>query len=139
MVQIEQIPYQLTWKIRHEVMYPEKTLDEVKLENDFKGYHFGLYDQGKLTSIVSLFRTGNSMQLRKFATLQQWQNLGYGSLVLEHCINFCRDNDIVKIWCNARTTATAFYKKYDFRETETTFFKDGHDFVIMELFLQPVK
>lgn len=135
MIQIEQIPYQLTWKIRHEVMYPEKTLNEVKLENDDEGYHFGLYDEGELTSVVSLFKTGSNMQLRKFATLQKWQKLGYGSRLLEHCINFCRQNGVTKIWCNARTTAIAFYKKHNFIETETTYFKDGHDFVIMELSL----
>lgn len=116
-------------------MYPEKTLDEVKLDNDADGYHFGLYLDHRLTSIVSLFKDGDTMQLRKFATLHNAQGKGYGSQLLEYVISFCRQNHTRRIWCNARTNAAGFYSRYGFSKTNETYSKDGHDFVIMEVYL----
>ena len=133
MIKIEQIPYQATWAIRLEVMYPEQNLDFVKLENDDEGIHFGLFYEDKLTGIVSLFQNENVYQLRKLAILDNVQKMGFGSKIMEHVINFCKDKNATKLWFNARVNAKDFYKRLGFQETETKFFKDGYDFVIMEL------
>ena len=134
-IQIEQIHPALTWRIRQEAMYPDKTLNDVKLEHDHDGIHFGLYAGDQLTSVVSLFEAGDTCQFRKFATLPESQGKGYGGLLLVHIINYNRKNGIKKLYCNARISATAFYTKYGFRQTNKTWTDKGFDFVIMELAL----
>ncbi|AZI25617.1 GNAT family N-acetyltransferase [Pedobacter sp. G11] len=136
LVQIEQIFPSLTWRIRHEVMYPELPFDSVKLPDDFDGLHFGLYADHKLTGVVSLFQKGDVYQFRKLAILTDVQKSGYGSQLMNYILDFCKIQKASKLWCNARVNAKEFYYKFGFHETEKTFFKDGYDFVVMERDLQ---
>lgn len=133
MVQIEQIAYNFTWPIRQEVMYPDQDLDFVKLKNDEIGIHFALYFDNKLTGVVSLFNKKDVYQFRKLAILDNVQKKGFGTKLMEYVIEFCKIQKASKLWCNARVNAKEFYKRLGFNETENTFFKDGYDFVVMEL------
>lgn len=133
MIQIKQIASDLTWPIRYKVMYPEHNLDFVKLENDNEGIHFGLYYNQKLTGIVSVFNEAEIYQFRKLAILEEAQGLGLGKKLMEAIIEYCQIQKGQKLWCNARVNAKNFYKRLGFNETENVFFKDGYDFVIMEL------
>lgn len=133
MIQIKQIASDLTWPIRYKVMYPEHNLDFVKLENDDNGIHFGLYNNKKLTGIVSVFNEDEIYQFRKLAILEEAQGLGLGKKLMEAIIEYCKIQNGQKLWCNARVNAKDFYKRLGFKETENVFFKDGYDFVIMEL------
>lgn len=135
MVQIEQIFPSLTWRIRHEAMYPDQPFDIVKLKDDFDGIHFGLYADHKLNGVVSLFYEGEIYQFRKLAVLPAAQKLGYGSQLMNYMIDFCKIQKATKLWCNARVQAKEFYFKFGFHETNKIFSKDGNDFVIMELIL----
>lgn len=135
MVQIEQIFPSLTWRIRHETMYPDQPFDIVKLPDDFDGIHFGLYADHKLTGVVSLFHKEDVYQFRKLAILPDAQKNGYGSKLIDYILDFCKIQKATKLWCNARVHAKEFYFKFGFHETDKTFFKDGYDFVVMELIL----
>ena len=136
-IQIEQIRFELTWRIRHEVMYPHLPFDAIKLPADPDGIHFGLYAADWLSSVVSLFNDGDDYQFRKFATLEKHQGKGYGSLLLDYVIAFVRQEGGKRIWCNARTSATGFYEKFGFQSKDEYFSEQGVDFVIMELHLEP--
>ena len=135
MASIEQITPELTWPLRQAVMDPNWSIQEVKLANDFEGIHFGLFDNNVLISVVSTFITEESMQFRKFATLESEQGKGYGSLLFTHIIQFAKDEYCKRMWCNARCNASAFYAKFGFTETKRKFHQDGHDFLIMEIYL----
>jgi GNAT superfamily N-acetyltransferase len=135
LVQIEQIFPSLTWRIRHETMYPDQPFDIVKLKDDFEGIHFGLYADHKLTGVVSLFHEGSVYQFRKLAVLPNAQKFGYGTRLIDYILDFCKIQQATKLWCNARVNAKEFYYKFGFHETNSTFSKDGQDFVIMELIL----
>ncbi len=132
-IQIEQIHPALTWRIRHEAMYPDQPFNFVKLDNDFDGLHFGLYANDQLTAVVSLFEEADVWQFRKFATVPESQGNGFGTLLLQHIIGYARARGAKKLWCNARTNAKPFYGKFGFQPTEKTFTKSGYDFVIMAL------
>lgn len=123
MIKIEQIPYQSTWKIRLEVMYPNHDLDFVKLDNDSEGIHFGLFYEDNLTGIVSLFQEENVFQFRKLAILDNVQNMGFGSKIMKHVIEYCQNKNATKLWCNARVNAKKFYKRLGFKETKLHFLK----------------
>ncbi|ATP58843.1 GNAT family N-acetyltransferase [Pedobacter ginsengisoli] len=132
-VHIEQIRTDLTWRIRHEVMYPDLPFDAIKLANDEEGIHFGLFVGNQLASVVSLFNKGNIYQFRKFATIVELQGKGYGSLLLDHIISFVKTFGAIKLWCNARVSAIPFYNKFGFIQTDKISTNNGIDFVIMEL------
>ncbi|MEO8795440.1 MAG: GNAT family N-acetyltransferase [Daejeonella sp.] len=132
---IEQIPAELTWNLRHQVMYPEKELNDVKLENDEDGIHFGLFDHNKLIGIVSWFKLDNKAQFRKLAIVEEFQGKNYGTLLMEYIIAFSKTENAELLWCNSRVSAAGFYTKFGFKPTGNTFKKDGHDFEIMELSL----
>lgn len=130
---IKQIPYDSTWPIRHEVMYPEFPFDHIKLPMDSEGLHFGLFKKKKLISVVSLFREGNVYQLRKFATLAAVQGSGYGSALLAYLIAYVQEQHAERLWCNARVVAAGFYEKFGMKKTGDVFVDDEIDFVCMEL------
>jgi GNAT superfamily N-acetyltransferase len=132
-IQIEQIRHDITWRIRHGVMYPDLPFDSIKLEEDKNGMHFGLFANGQLTSVVSLFHIGAVYQFRKFATIVSAQGKGYGALLLNHLINYVKTTGAEKLWCNARVSATGFYSKFGFIETDQRSVSNDIDFVIMEL------
>ncbi|MHB1177218.1 MAG: GNAT family N-acetyltransferase [Daejeonella sp.] len=132
MAHIEQIPPYLTWRIRHQVMYPELDFEKMILPNDDDGVHLGLFDETTLISVVSLFKKGSSMQFRKFATLAGHQNKGYGSELLQYLTEYSKNDGCNHIWCNARKNASAFYAKFGFSETDQTSAANGYDYVIME-------
>ncbi|MGS2739713.1 GNAT family N-acetyltransferase [Sinomicrobium sp. M5D2P17] len=131
---IKEIPGAHTWPMRHRVMYPEMSPDSVILEEDADGIHFGLFSPDhRLVSVISLFeRENDHYQFRKFATDTSEQGKGYGSALLSYIIDFCRAKNARGLRCNARRSASSFYKRFGFGETDTTYFKDGHDFVVME-------
>jgi len=131
-IQIKQISSDLVWPLRHRVMYPNLPFDAIKLENDDKGMHFGLYKGKNLISVVSLFKTGKVFQFRKFATEVRHQGKGYGSLLLSYIIAFAKQAGAEKLWCNARLSAAAFYSKFGFELTSIRSTSNDIDFVIME-------
>jgi GNAT superfamily N-acetyltransferase len=135
MASIEQIPAAMTWHLRQEVMYPEMELEAVKLPDDEEGVHFGLFDQNRLISVISAFENGGEIQLRKFATLNESQGKGYGKQLFEYVLEFAKSKNAKRIWMNARSNVAALYERYGFKKTKQTYFKDGYDFVIMELYL----
>lgn len=132
MSHIEQIAPELTWRIRWQVLYPNLEFGKAILDNDDEGMHLGLFDQNQLISVVSIFQTESIMQFRKFATLAEYQRQGYGTELLNYLIGIAESEACTRIWCNARKNASEFYTKFGFTETEKTYHKDGHDFVIME-------
>ena len=136
MAHIEQISQELTWRIRRDVLYPGQPLEKIRLPEDDDGTHLGLFDDNKLISVLSYFKSEHSIQFRKFATLEAFQGKGYGSELLNYLLEICATEGFERIWCNARKNASAFYSKFGFRETEHDFQKDGIDFVIMEKILK---
>lgn len=128
---VEQIFPSLTWRIRQETMYPDQSLDFVKLEDDFDGIHFGLYADHNLIGVVSLFQKENSYQFRKLAILPSQQRKSYGTALLNYILDFCKIQKATNIWCNSRVNAKEFYAKFGFTETNQAFSKNEIDYVIM--------
>ena len=135
MSHIEQIPPELTWSIRRQVLYPDQEFGKAILEDDDDGMHLGLFYDNKLICVVSLFRKEDAMHLRKFATLEEYQSRGFGSELLGYLIDIAKGENYNRIWCNSSKNASGFYAKFGFVETEKNYHKDGHDFVIMEKIL----
>ena len=130
--EIKQITSSETLLIRHKVLWPNKPIKYVELPNDEKGRHFGLFVNGEIISIISLFIENNEMQFRKFATLIEYQGLGYGTILLKGIIDLTKKERIKKLWCNARVEKSKFYERFDLKPTDRKFGKGGVEYVIME-------
>ncbi len=132
MCMIKPIPYQATWDIRHQVMWPDKPFDYIQLELDPQGLHYGLYVNEQLISIVSAFEHAGEVQFRKFATLQTHQGMGYGSKLLTYLLAELDRQRRTRVWCNARVDKVSYYYRFGFSKTQKTYIKGGIDFVVME-------
>jgi predicted GNAT family N-acyltransferase len=130
--EIKQITASETLPIRHKVMWPDKPITYVKLPNDKSATHFGLFVNGEITAVISLFIENNEAQFRKFATVVKFQGLGYGTTLLESTIDFIKKEGIKKLWCNARVEKSKFYERFGLKCTGKKFEKGGIEFVIME-------
>jgi phosphoribosylformimino-5-aminoimidazole carboxamide ribotide isomerase len=129
---IEQIRPELTWRLRHEVLYPHKKIHEMEMEEDSDGFHFAAFTDNKVVAVVSLFQNCKDFQFRKFAVDPAYQSRGIGSSVLTYITDFAKTNGGTRLWCNARLSAVDFYLKYGFSSTGKTFTRDGFDYEIIE-------
>ena len=134
-MEIKEIQASETWQIRHDVMWPNQPFDFVQLEEDNFGFHFGVFEEDKLVSIVSCFIEGKEMQFRKLATLEDFQGQGIASHLLKHILQFAKNKDLGRVWCNARSNKKSFYEKFRMKDTFKTFIKAGQEFTIMEIFI----
>lgn len=134
-MEIKSIKASQTWQIRHEVMWPDQPFEFVQLEEDNLGLHFGVFDHEKLVSIVSCFVVDEEMQFRKLATLKEFQGKGSASLLLHYILKLAKENNLKKVWCNARTNKKSFYEKFGMKDTLKTFIKANQEFTIMEIIL----
>ena len=134
-MEIKSIKASQTWQIRHEVMWPDQPFEFVQLEEDNLGLHFGVFDQEKLISIVSCFVVDDEMQFRKLATLHEFQGKGSASRLLHYILKLAKENNLKKVWCNARTNKKSFYEKFGMKDTLKTFIKANQEFTIMEIIL----
>ncbi|PWB27003.1 GNAT family N-acetyltransferase [Flavobacterium sp. HTF] len=130
---IKEIKPSDTWQIRHEVMWPDQPFEYVQLAEDDSGLHFGFFIHEKLVSIVSCFISDDEMQFRKLATLEEYQGKGIASELLNFIFELAKEKGVKKIWCNARSNKTSFYRKFKMTDTQQIFVKSGQEYTIMEI------
>lgn len=132
MLKIKNIQASETWDLRHRVIAPNRPFDSIKLPKDEEGLHFGLFEDKKLISVISLFIENDMAQFRKFATEISEQGKGYGSILLSHIIEESIKNNVKNLWCNARVSALGFYKKFGFKAVSETWMDSEIEYVKME-------
>lgn len=135
-IKIQEISAADTWELRQKVMWPQKHISYVKLEDDMEGIHYGLYKNNQLVSVVSLFIDNNRAQFRKFATDESEQGNGYGSKLLLHLMTVVRNKGVSSLWCNARLAKAAFYEKLGLKVIDGIFIKGEKEYVVMAMDLE---
>ena len=115
-------------------MWPNMPFDYIKVAGDENAVHYGVWQDGELVTVVSLFVKGEEAQFRKLATKESEQGKGLATAILNHIISEVKNKAIKRLWCNARIDKTKFYEKFGLKKTMETFSKGGIDFVILEKF-----
>lgn len=123
MIHIQPITPEQTYPLRHSVLWPDKPLDYVKVEDDADGYHFGAFDNGALIAVISLFVNGQESRFRKFATRPDYQRKGVGTALLNHVIAEARRLEAKVLWCDARMDAADFYRRFGMNAVSEVFYK----------------
>ena len=118
MIQIKKITAAETYSIRLEVLRKNVPLPhKFKEDLDEDTFHLGAFKNEKLIAVATFIKINNSKfigvhyQLRGMATLQNYQGLGAGKLLIENAIALLKLKKIDILWCNARLIAVEFYKK----------------------------
>ncbi|MCV2403337.1 GNAT family N-acetyltransferase [Marinomonas sp. C2222] len=125
-ITIQRVSIDAVLPLRHQVLWPNKSIDECRVENDIDGLHFGAYKDENLVCVASIFIEENSVRLRKFATLEAFQGQGIGSQMLEHLMsflaNYFKEQKYI-FWCDARESAIALYERFGMKIEGERFFK----------------
>ena len=129
---IREVPLETVWRLRQEVLYPDRDIERLKLAEDAEGKHWGVYLGGEPVSVISFFQADGICRFRKFATRKEHQGKGYGSMLLRHVMDQAEAGGARSIWCNARTTASALYKRFGMEAVGSPWKDSGHMYVRME-------
>lgn len=130
-MEIKKITAPETWELRHQVMWPTKNIEYVKLKDDAQGIHYGVFIENTLISVVSLFYEGKQVQFRKFATCIEKQKQGYGTKLLEYVLAEAKNMGAEKVWCHARRNKVGFYEYFGLKAVGETFERGGEIYVCM--------
>ncbi|MDF7813239.1 GNAT family N-acetyltransferase [Hymenobacter sp. YC55] len=120
-----------TYALRHQVLWPDKPLDYVKVENDDAGLHFGAFVGDELLAVISLFVEGAEARFRKFATHPSYQRQGIGSVLLQHVMVEARRHGATHMWCDARQDSAEFYARFGLLPEGPVFYKGPIPYVRM--------
>lgn len=129
-VKIQNITWQETLEIRHQVLWPDKPISFCKVEGDQSAIHYGAFIDEKLVCVASIYIDNQEARLRKFATLPKFQGKSIGTKVIEHAISNLKSLNINYFWCDARATALSFYQKFgleiegnEFKKSDISYYK----------------
>lgn len=136
-MKIQEADYNEVLKLRHEVMYPNESIELAKVENDDRGIHVGVFLDEGLVSCVSIFLEERSLQFRKLATKDGFRKQGHASNLVKYVIDFYNQFQFDRLWANARLEALPFYESFGFKATDQTFVKNGIEYVVIEYAAPP--
>ncbi len=122
-MKIKRISWQEALPIRHQVLWPDKDLAFCKVEGDEDGIHFAVFLDTKLVSVASIYIDNKNARLRKFASLAEYRNKGFGSQLIAHILQELKEMKLSYFWCDARTSATGFYQKLGMIPDGDVFYK----------------
>ena len=128
MIQIKKISAKETYAVRLAVLR-----NNIPLPYEFNGdfdkdtFHLGAFSDDKLIAVSSFMKVYNKQfnglqyQLRGMATLEDFQGLGAGRLMMEQAFKLLFDLKIDCLWCNARVVAVPFYEKFGMKTIGNSF------------------
>ncbi|MDU0369258.1 GNAT family N-acetyltransferase [Hymenobacter endophyticus] len=120
-----------TYPLRHEVLWPQESIEYVKLNQDEQGHHYGAFRNGKLVSVISLFMDGGVARFRKFATRPDCQGQGIGSQLLRQVLDDARQKGAQRIWCDARAVNENFYRAFGLEPEGNRFYRGTIPYIRM--------
>lgn len=121
-----------TYALRHSVLWPDKPLEYVKIEEDNTGLHFGAFHNDQLVGVISLFVQGEAARFRKFAVDPSFQRQGIGAELLTRVMQEAQQRSARTIACDARLEATGLYYKFGMTQAGAEFYKGPIAYVRMQ-------
>lgn len=120
MVEVRLVDPEVTLPLRQAVLRPHQTLDEVRADSDGQP-GIAVVEDGRVLACASVRpepmpgdpRDGD-WRLRGMASDPAVRGRGYGAIALAAALDHAKSNGARRVWCNARTPALGFYRKYGF-------------------------
>lgn len=131
MIEIKEIPTELTYTVRQPILRPGKPVESCFFDGDNleTTTHFGIFIDKEIVGVASVFLNSSNhftekrqFQLRGMAISDSVQKKGLGKLLLENIERkvFQNDKNAI-IWFNARQSAVDFYKKLQYQIIDKPF------------------
>lgn len=124
-----------TRPLRQRVLRPHQRIEELAWPGDDAPdtLHVGAVDEsGAIVGIASVYREARrgtiaegEWRLRGMATLPERRREGLGRALVDACIMHARARGGRVLWCDARTSAAAFYEALGFAREGEEFDKPG--------------
>jgi N-acetylglutamate synthase-like GNAT family acetyltransferase len=128
---IREIGLELVLPIRREVMWPDESIDFIRIVGDEKAVHFGYFVDHEIVGVVSVFKHNNSFQFRKLAVMMAYQGKGVGTKLVEYVKIYCESLGGENLWCNARLEKIGYYEKMKFIPSGEIFNRKKRSYRIM--------
>lgn len=159
------ITRQQTIALRHSVLWPGENVTKVLLPEDELGWHFGAFVPSRVEpiAVISLFAEpvpmksidgpldrvpatddpampeGMATRFRKFACDPLFQGCGVGTKLLTYVFHFARSDLHARVvWCDARVSASAWYRKRSMVSFGDPFYKGAVEYIRMRIDLEPL-
>ncbi len=119
MTMISRVSASEVYPIRQQVLRPDQPPESAIFPGDEldSTYHMGIFEEGSLIGIVSLYPEGpegyemnDAWRVRGMAVLPEHHGRGFGSKLLQACMAYASAHGGKALWCNARVMARPFYE-----------------------------
>lgn len=106
-----------TFPLRRAVLRKNMPNEPHEFSGDFdeNTFHLGYFEKNELIGIVTLIKNGNIAQLRGMAIADHYQGKGIGKKLVLEAEKILQNQQISKIWMNARELAVPFYEKLGYK------------------------
>lgn len=130
MPEIREISALETFPVRHPVLRNGKPIESCHFDGDnlHSTKHFGLYENGILAGVISVFKVKNpgftnelQFQIRGMAVLEDYRKRGFGELLVSKVENYVLGENGHFIWFNARENAIGFYQNLNYEISGNSF------------------
>ncbi|WP_082943704.1 GNAT family N-acetyltransferase [Mycobacterium sp. 1274761.0] len=127
---VRPVPAADLWPIRRQVLRPGQPpeLCSYAEDNQPDARHFAALHRGRPAGAASIYREdppaevtvpglarGRGWRLRGMATVDEIRGTGAGSALLRTAVTHAALSGADVVWCNARTSVAAFYRKHGFQ------------------------
>jgi GNAT superfamily N-acetyltransferase len=128
------VPAATLLPLRQRVLRPGKPLEACVFTGDEapETRHYAALLADLPVAIASVYQAPCSVdpspsdwQLRSMATAEELRGRGLGSCLLQACLDYARNREGRRLWCNARVPAAGFYLRHGFRRHGPEFLIPG--------------
>lgn len=120
---IKEVAVADVYQLRNKVLRPGQPVEACHYKEDSRDgvFHLAATDNNAIVGIASFYperhpelKEDSSWRLRGMATDPDVRGQGIGVKLLRQGIKNCHSRGAKILWCNARTSAMAFYRKLNF-------------------------
>lgn len=120
--------------LRQQVLWPDFPIEHSYVPGDEHATHYAVITGQLMVCCLSVFDVGVGVyQIRKFATLPNYQGNGHGTALLAHAIGVTQTIGATAITLSARESAIGFYEKFGFSARGERFQRHDVRYVTMLL------
>lgn len=120
--------------LRQQVLWPDFPIEHSYVPGDEHATHYAVITGQLMVCCLSVFDVGAGVyQIRKFATLPDYQGNGHGTALLAHAIGVTQTIGATAITLSARESAIGFYEKFGFSARGECFQRHDVRYVTMLL------
>jgi N-acetylglutamate synthase-like GNAT family acetyltransferase len=133
------VDYWKTRSMEYSIEWTENYIKEGHKKEIIKDKFFTLKENNEVIGVIAvIIYEGNIAELRDFVVSEKYRGQGYGKKIIQEIIEWCKKQDIRKIYALACPEREHIYAKYGFEKEGLlkNHFTKGEDLTFMSRFLK---